>query len=187
MNNYVVYLHTSPSGKRYVGITCTAVEKRWRHGNGYYKNKYFARAIKKYGWENFTHEIVAEGLSKVEAEEIEQSLIMRYQSSVKLYGYNIKSGGDSNGRHAEESKQLMSENRKGKGTQPRSEATKQKMRENHKGGARSKAVLCVETNTIYESINDAARDVNINKKVISNCCRGIEHYNTAAGYHWRFV
>ena len=187
MNNYVVYLHTSPSGKRYVGITCTSVDQRWRHGNGYYRNKYFLRAIKKYGWDNFRHEIIAEGLSKLEAEKIEQSLIERYQSNIKSFGYNIKSGGDSNGQHAEESKRLMSENRKGKGTQPRSEATKQKMRENHKGGARSKAVLCVETSTIYESINDAARAININKKVISNCCRGIEHYNTAAGYHWRFV
>lgn len=106
------------------------------------------------------------------------------------YG-NHKLAGENNPRYGkhlpEETRRKISESRKGKGTQPRSEATKQKMRENHKGGARSKAVLCVETNTIYESINDAARAVNINKKVISNCCRGIEHYNTAAGYHWQFV
>lgn len=106
------------------------------------------------------------------------------------YG-NHKLAGENNPRYGkhlpEETRRKISESRKGKGTQPRSEVTKQKMRENHKGGSRSKAVLCVETNTIYESINDAARAVNINKKVISNCCRGIEHYNTAAGYHWRFI
>ncbi len=187
MNNYVVYIHTSPSGKRYVGITCTSLEGRWRHGNGYYRNKYFTKAIKKYGWDNFKHEIVAESLSKLEAEEIEQSLIERYQSNIKSFGYNIKSGGDSNGKHAEESKRLMSENRKGKGTQPKSEATKQKMRENHAGGNAPKQVLCVETGDIYKSINDAARAVNINKKVISNCCRGVIHYNTAGGYHWQFI
>jgi len=187
MGNYVVYIHTSPSNKRYVGITCTEVEKRWRHGNGYYRNKYFARAIKKYGWDNFKHEIVATGLSKIEAEEIEKSLITRYQSNVKEHGYNIKSGGDSNGKHAEESKILMSQNRKGKGTQPKSEETRQRMRKSHKGGASSKRVQCIETGEIYESINDAARAVSINKKVISSCCRGVEHYNTAAGYHWQFV
>ena len=187
MSNYVVYIHTSPSGKRYVGITCTAVEQRWRQGKGYQRNKYFSSAIKKYGWNNFKHEIVATGLSKLEAEKMEQSLIARYQSNVKTYGYNIKSGGDSNGKHAEESKRLMSVNRKGKGTQPKSEATKQKMRENHAGGNAPKQVLCVETGEIYKSINDAARAVNINKKVISNCCRGIIHYNTAGGYHWQFI
>ena len=187
MNNYVVYIHTSPSGKKYIGITSAGVEKRWQNGRGYFRNVYFTKAIKKYGWDNFTHEIVAEGLNKTEAEEIEKTLIARYQANNKSYGYNIKSGGDSNGKHAEESKRLMSENRKGKGTRPRTETTRQRRRENHKGGSRSKAVLCVETKTIYESINDAARAVNINKKVISNCCRGVEHYNTAAGYHWRFI
>ena len=187
MNNYVVYLHTSPSGKRYVGITGSPIEQRWRHGNGYFRNKYFARAIKKYGWDNFKHEILAEGLSKFEAEKIEQSLIARYQSNVRAFGYNIKNGGDSNGKHAEESKRLMSENRKGKGTQPRSETTREKMRENHKGGNPPKSVLCVETGKVYKSINDAAKAVSINKKVISNCCHGVEHYNTAAGFHWQFV
>ena len=187
MSRYVVYIHTSPSGKRYVGITHTDVNKRWQNGRGYYRNEYFSRAIKKYGWNSFKHEIVAVGLSKLEAEQIEKTLIARYKSNEKAYGYNIKSGGDSNGKHAESSKRLMSENRKGKGTQPRSETTKQKMRKNHKGGNPPKQVLCVETGETFKSINDAARAVNINKKVISNCCRGIEHYNTAAGYHWQFV
>lgn len=187
MSNYVVYIHTSPSGKKYIGITSTSVEKRWRNGHGYYRNEYFYRAIRKYGWENFSHEIVAEGLNKSEAEKIEKDLILFYQSNIRTHGYNIKSGGDSNGKHAEESKQLMSERRKGKGRQLRSETTRQRISENHKGGAPSKRVLCVETGEIYKSINDAARAVSINKKVISNCCRGIEHYNTAAGYHWQFV
>lgn len=186
MDNYVVYIHTSPSGKKYIGVTSQEVHKRWLGGHGYSRNKYFARAIKKYGWDNFTHEIIAAGLPKEGAEHLEKSLIARYHSNCKRYGYNIKDGGDTNGLHAEESKRLMSANRKGKGTQPKSEATKQKMRENHKGGASPKSVLCIETGVIYESINSAARAVGINKKVISNCCRGIEHYNTAAGFHWRF-
>ena len=29
---YTVYMHTSPSGKRYIGITSTSVEERWRNG-----------------------------------------------------------------------------------------------------------------------------------------------------------
>lgn len=186
MDNYVVYIHTSPSGKKYVGVTSQDVRNRWRGGHGYSRNEYFTRAINKYGWDNFTHEIVAAGLPKEGAEHLEKCLISRYRSNCKTHGYNIKDGGDTNGFHAEKSKRLMSMNRKGKGTQKRTEETKQRMRENHKGGTDSKSVLCVETGVIYESINSAARAVGINKKVISNCCRGIEHYNTAAGYHWQF-
>ena len=29
--------------------------------------------------------------------------------------------------------------------------------------------------------------ITLNKKVISNCCRGTIHYNTSGGYHWQFV
>lgn len=90
-------------------------------------------------------------------------------------------------RHSEETKKLMSENRKGKGLHVFSEEHKKKLSENHGGGADKKKVLCRETGVIYESINDAARALGITKKVISNCCRKIPHYNTAKGYHWEFV
>lgn len=187
MSSYVVYIHTSPSMKRYVGITSQDVEKRWQNGHGYRHNTYFVKAINKYGWNNFGHYIVASGLTKLEAEGIEKSLIEKYQTNDKCFGYNIKSGGDSNGKHSETSKHLMSVNRKGKGTQPKSEATKQKMRENHAGGNAPKQVVCIETGEIFKSINEAARVKGLNKKVISNCCRGIIHYNTAGGCHWQFL
>lgn len=187
MSNYKVYIHTSPSGKKYIGITSTDVNKRWKNGQGYFRNEYFTKAINKYGWDNFTHEIFAEGLSKEDAEAIEQSLIKRYRSNVKAYGYNIKSGGDSNGKHSARSKRLISINRKGKGTQPKSEETKQKMREHHKGGAKARPVRCVETGEIYKSINDASKAIGLTKKMISCCCRKVEHHNTAGGYHWEFM
>lgn len=88
---------------------------------------------------------------------------------------------------SEESKQAISEKKRGKKLPPFTEEHKRKMRENHKGGAEKRAVFCVETETIYKSINDAARATETNKKQISNCCRGVEHYNTAGGFHWRFA
>ena len=187
MSNYLVYIHTSPSMKKYIGITSQDAHKRWRNGQGYFRNDYFTRAIKKYGWDNFHHEIIAKGLTKEDAERLEKELIEKYETADKRYGYNIKSGGDSNGLHAEESKLLMSANRKGKGTTPRSEETRRRMRENHKGGTSPKQVLCVETGKTYDSINSAARAIGLNKKIISNCCRGVDHYHTAGGYHWRFI
>lgn len=47
MNNYIVYKHTSPSGKIYIGITSKVPRKRWSNGNGYLNNDYFTKAIKK--------------------------------------------------------------------------------------------------------------------------------------------
>ena len=54
---YVVYKHTTPSGKVYIGITGLKPERRWRNGNGYKDNEHFYRAILKYGWDNIKHEI----------------------------------------------------------------------------------------------------------------------------------
>lgn len=95
-NNSVwcVYIHTSPSGKRYIGITSQQVKDRWRNGKGYKFNTYFGKAIKKYGWDNIKHEVVAEGLSEQDAKQMEIDLIQKYQSTDKTKGYNISLGGD---------------------------------------------------------------------------------------------
>lgn len=96
MNNktYVVYSHTSPSNKKYIGITRQIPTKRWANGNGYKNNKYFSKAIEKYGWNNIKHEILFEGLSHDEACNKEIELIARYNTTNKDYGYNITKGGE---------------------------------------------------------------------------------------------
>ena len=68
---YIVYMHTSPSGKRYIGITSkNPPEKRWLNGRGY-RNEYIKNVIQKYGWDNFEHEILFNCLTKSEAEQKE--------------------------------------------------------------------------------------------------------------------
>lgn len=94
MGNYVVYKHTSPSGKVYIGITGKTPEERWRDGRGYSHNSLFARAIKKYGWENISHEILAENLSAEKAKELECYFISQYRATERDYGYNLTDGGD---------------------------------------------------------------------------------------------
>lgn len=92
---YCVYKHTSPSGKSYIGITRQRPNERWRNGHGYYQNPFFTSAIEKYGWDNFTHEILFDGLSKEDACEKEKELIRLYQSNVREHGYNLSSGGEN--------------------------------------------------------------------------------------------
>ena len=94
--SFTVYVHISPSNKRYVGITSTSVEHRWgRMGKNYSQQPLFWRAIQKYGWDNLEHVIVAEGLSKDEACDMERQLIEQYHSNDRRYGYNLSEGGES--------------------------------------------------------------------------------------------
>lgn len=94
MSNYVVYKHTSPSRKVYIGMTKQSAEQRWQYGLGYRTQAKFYRAIQKYGWENIQHEIVFSGLSFEEAERKERELIEQYRSCDNRFGYNIERGGN---------------------------------------------------------------------------------------------
>lgn len=184
-NNFTVYKHTSPSGKVYIGITQQRPEDRWQGGLGYRRNPHFFRAILQYGWDNFKHEILATGLTKEAACAAEVALIASHRSTDKARGYNLTTGGECF-KHSSESIQLMSQRRKGKGCQPKSEETRQKMKEHHAGGAEAQPVICLDTGIIYTSINDAARDTGVDKGPISRCCRGVKHYNTAGGLRWAY-
>ena len=92
---YCVYCHTSPSGKRYVGITSQHPNRRWCGGKGYVKSPHFYRAIVKYGWDSFEHEILCSDLCQRDARELEIKLIADYRSNDPRYGYNLSNGGES--------------------------------------------------------------------------------------------
>lgn len=94
LNTWSVYIHTTPSGKKYIGITSQPVNARWRNGKGYKYNSYFAKAIRKYGWDNILHEVVAENLSEDCAKDMEIALIKQYNTTDRSLGYNISAGGD---------------------------------------------------------------------------------------------
>ena len=113
-NNYKVYKHTTPNGKVYIGITCQDPQKRWGYGCNYKNQRYFSTAIKKYGWDNITHEILYDNLSQEEAEDKEVELIAKYKSNNREFGYNIANGGKSRGMVSEETKKRISEFQKGK-------------------------------------------------------------------------
>ena len=76
---FMVYKHTFPNGKVYIGITSKKKpNQRWESGTGYSKNQIVMyNAIQKYGWDNIKHEILFENLSKDDACKKEIELIKK--------------------------------------------------------------------------------------------------------------
>lgn len=136
---YIVYIHTCPNSKVYIGITNRKPEIRWNNGKGYTYNLHFWHAIQKYGWDNIKHEILFEGLTEDEAKNKEKELIAKYKSNNGKYGYNLTEGGDGTYgyKHTDKTKEKCRQARlgktpwnKGKHT---TEEAKEKSRLSHSG------------------------------------------------------
>ena len=103
--------------RSYIGLTTSDnVEKRWKNGKGYLHdgkgnpaNTSFSRAINKYGWENFSHEVIGivESDSKkqlaLDLDEWEKYYIWKYDSFYN--GYNDTNGGSKGRVVSEETKE----------------------------------------------------------------------------------
>ena len=110
--NYTVYMHICPNRKKYIGITKSNPNDRWKNGKSYKTQQLFFRAIQKYGWDNIKHEILFNNLTKEEAERKEIELIALYKSNQREYGYNVANGGNCVGSVSEETKKKISVNTK---------------------------------------------------------------------------
>lgn len=213
MRRYVVYCHTNKiNGKKYVGITSQSPKRRWKNGEGYKNNEHFYRAILKYGWHNFYHEILYTNLSALEAEETEKAIIKEFQSNLPNKGYNIQPGGNSGNKFTDESREKISKALKGKpkseehknkirqakSGQTASDETKNKLRLAHLGSKnpmfgkkrdisqyKTKSVICVETGDSFISTCEASRKTGIDQSAISRACNGKR--KNAGGLHWSFV
>lgn len=114
MNNYTVYQHTFPNGKKYIGMTCQKnLNRRWDAGRGYKTQVLMARAIEKYGWDNVRHEVLATGLTKEDAEKMEIEQIRINRTADPEFGYNIENGGNCPGTHSEETKRKIGDAQRG--------------------------------------------------------------------------
>lgn len=115
------------NGKIYIGITSQTPNRRWGYNGNRYKNSALKNAIKKYGWDNFLHEVVFDGLEEQDAKYLEQLLIKCFNSK-SPYGYNLTDGGDgTSGFHVpNEIREKISETLKNKWNDPlfRDEMTK---------------------------------------------------------------
>lgn len=113
--SWCVYMHTCiENNKRYIGQTCD-LKNRWNNNgakylykqpDGKWRQPAIARAIIAHGWDNFLHEIIADNLTKEEADKMEVELVDKYKTRNPIYGYNIREGG-SHGHLSEYSIEKM--------------------------------------------------------------------------------
>lgn len=214
MGSYCVYKHTTPSGKVYIGITSKRPETRWNKGLGYGHNIHFVNAIKRFGWDNIKHEVLATGLEQEEAFAEERRLIAEHKANDPKFGYNQSEGGESGFIGVSHSAEAKEKNRDAHRGRKASDETRKKMSEAHKAhpnsgcyqkgrivpqeereksaksriGVRGKCVVQYTQDgqivKVYSSVREAEMETNISDSNIIACCRG--RRRTTCGYIWRY-
>ena len=154
----IIYMYTSPSGKKYIGQTIHPKSRKQSHERtakyekapGY--NNPFYKAIRKYGFENIKYEVLEDNIPQSQLNEREIYWIEKMNSFIPN-GYNLTKGGDGTLGHkwteeqrafmvqmahftglgrvvTEETRRKISAANKGK-SHPRSEETKRKISEHN--------------------------------------------------------
>ena len=151
--DFIVYVHIFPNGKLYFGITSQKPLHRWySDGSGYKKSPLIYNAIKKYGWDNVKHSIVFDSLSKEDAIEMEQYLILMFDTINSDIGYNLTFGGEGRFGHTV------------------SKETRDKMSASHIG----KSPLCKRVSgggRIFTSVHECSRELKIPQSTLSRYLR----------------
>ena len=113
MRNWIVYKHTSPSGKVYIGITNQPANKRWKNGMGYISSPYFFRIYKE---QNVSYNITdgGDGVVGIKYSKEHKELLSR---TMRVY-YNSHRHPLEGFKHSEESKRRMSETQRERWSNP---------------------------------------------------------------------
>lgn len=129
-----IYKITSPTGKIYIGQSVDISDRISAYKNLKCKNqsKIFA-SISKHGWDSHIFDIL-ELCSKEELNDLERAYIAKFNSMDRDIGLNLQSGGNSNFKLSEATKQKLRNINLGK---KHSEETKRKIGDKHRGMKRS--------------------------------------------------
>lgn len=202
---WCVYMHTNKeNGKVYIGTTSTTPHRRWGvDGSRYTKSQQvFYRAIQKYGWDNFEHEIIADNLTHDEAITMERDMIALYKSNCRKYqnpsfGYNQTDGGEglTGYVYTEEQRKRKSDWAKARFStdewrnRVRELMTGRKVSEEHKEKLKylmGKAVVQLDLYgkyiAEYDSALQAYQITGIDDSSIRKCCNG--KLKNAGGFLW---
>lgn len=195
-----IYLLTNKiNNKIYVGKAKNIQYRILKHKNSnkpYYKSNYpIARAIIKYGWNNFEVKIleIFDFIDDKKLLEKEHEWIIKLDSINQEIGYNIvEYGTDFTGRHhSEESKRKISETRK----KTNKLYNRIQNTENIKRKVKQIDLKTGEIIKVWDSIKDASLFLTGKNKANPSICRVCRKYITkdgwnsksALGYYWEYV
>lgn len=170
------------------------------------KNEYFSEEILHYGWDNFKHEIVANGLSFEDACRMEIGLIKSLKTNCREFGYNEEKGGLGENR-VSDSMRERSKERQLKRFEDPNERIRQSQRIKEyfsRPGSRERqsAIISqyyVEHPESRKPVRQYALDGEFVREFgsawetgrhgfdpshVKACCKG--HRRTAGGYIWRY-
>ncbi len=171
------------NSKTYIGQTTTSLQERiynYRKECKWSKNpRPVIFAMRKYGIENFTFEIVENDIpTKKLLDEKERYYINEvYKSLTTQGGYNVELGGNGIGKHSEETKRKISEAQCGE--------------LNHmfgKTGAAnitSKKIIELTTGKVYGSASEGARELGLSFSHVCSVARG--ERGSTGGYVFRYL
>ena len=181
----VVYRITNKlDGMSYVGQTTRSVEGRFKE-HSRYKKSHIGNAIRKYGAENFTIEILDVCETPEQLNERERFRIAELDCQ-HPNGYNYTDGGERDFRILPETCAKMSASKTGeKHHQYGKPLTKEWKEKLAASQPRRRAVVCVELNIIYPSLSEAARCYNVTPTNILTACK--RTHTTIKGFHWRYL
>jgi group I intron endonuclease len=192
--NYILYEHRNKiNGKRYIGITNNKTKRWYGKGKHYDGCPYFWAAIQKYGWDSFEHKVLIYDLTREEASRLEKHYIKMLKTCDKSFGYNLAEGGVNaptmlGKHHSEETKRKMREAQLGRTI---SEERKKRQSEAMTGlmvGSRnhkSRAVRCINTGEVFESMRIAAQTKGVLQPKIWKCCNGEASHTH--GLRWEYA
>ena len=156
------------------------------------RKRHLYNAIRLYGWDQFTIEILysfpKEGIWKERLDELEIQEIYR-RGTLAPHGYNNETGGNKNKVLHEDTKALMSSVRSGEGHAMFGKHHTEEARELLRG-ANVKAVQQwskdgKELLRTFESVEEASRESGAVVEHIPKVCRG--ERKTTGGFQWKFV
>ncbi|MDY4819834.1 MAG: NUMOD3 domain-containing DNA-binding protein [Bacilli bacterium] len=153
-NIYKVYCLTlKQDNRKYFGCTKNTLKHRWNKGKGHSYGGKMQKAIKEYGWDSFSHELIKDNLSEEEAFSLEEKLIKEFKTQNELYGFNSSSGGKSSAKgctRSDETKLKVALKTKGL---KRSDEFRENQRKRMTG------------RTVAETTKQKIREVNLGKKL----------------------
>jgi len=187
MKKVGIYKITNPEGKSYIGQS-KDIDKRVKdHKYGdYKKNRKFNKSVLDYGWQSHSIEILCECDAK-DLWQLEQHFILLHNSVIN--GLNLSTGG-KNPKYSDDSKLLMSSQRKGvKPTPEALEIRRIGRLKNYdkfliamknpellakKSEQFSKAIIVINgvKSDVFKSVIEASKYYNIHKSSIARFARG---------------